>query len=162
MTHNRSVLYIGAGILALAILGAAVVLLAEGRQPTSFAPGTPEAAMQGYLAAWQEDDYEAAYAFFSDEIKAETSLEAYESQVRGFGDPYLGGSDTAVYIDKAEGDSQRVTLFLTFEQYYGGGLGGESYRSQREIRMIHQADGWKIDEPLIGLEQIQFGEEPFF
>jgi hypothetical protein len=160
MTGNRSLLYIGAGVLALVALGAAVVLLAEGRRPASFEPGTPEAAMQGYLAAWQDADYEAAYGFFSDEIRTETSLEQYESQVRGFGEPF-GGSDTAVYIDKADGDGLRVTLYLTVEQSYGGGIGGESYRSQREVRMVHQADGWKIDEPLIGVEQFPFGEKPF-
>lgn len=159
MTGNRSLLYIGAGVLALVVLGAAVVLLAGGRQPASFEPGTPEAAMQGYLAAWQDEDYEAAYGFFSDEIRAATSLEQYESQVRGFGDPF-GGSDTAVYIDKAEIAGQQATLYLTVEQSYGG-IGGESYRSPREVRMVHQADGWKIDEPLIGVEQVPFGEKPF-
>jgi hypothetical protein len=161
MKQTRSVVYIGAGILALVVLGAAVVLLAEGRRPPSFEAGTPQAAIQAYLAAWQDDDYEAAYGFFSDEIRADTSLEEYESQRRSFGDPYGDGSDTAVYIDRAEGDDQRVTLYLTVEQHYGGGLGGDSYRSQREVRMVHQADGWKIDEPLIGVEQFQFDEPRF-
>jgi hypothetical protein len=165
MTRTRSVLYIGIGVLAVAALGAAVVLLAEGRRPASFEPGTPQAAMQEYLAAWQDDDYEAAYRSFSDEIRADTSLEEYESQLRNFGDPYGPESDVAVYIDKAEGDDAQVTLYLTVEQYYGdGGLGGGSYRSQHTVRMIHQADGWKIDEPLIGVEQIPFEEtlEPAF
>ncbi|HYN63813.1 MAG TPA: hypothetical protein VES36_04345 [Candidatus Limnocylindrales bacterium] len=161
MKPNRSVLYIGAGVLGLVVLGAAVVLLAEGRQPASFEAGTPQAAMQDYLAAWRDDDHEAAYASFSDEIRADTSLAQYESQVRSFGDSSFGGSDTAVYIDRADGDDSRVTLYLTIEQYYGGGLGGESYRSQREVRMVHQPDGWRIDQPLIGLEPIRFDEPPF-
>jgi hypothetical protein len=161
MKRNRSVLYIGAGVLVVAALGAAVVLLAEGREPVTFEPGTPQAAMQAYMATWQDDDYEAAYRFFSDEVKADTTLEEYESQARGFGDSY-GGSERAVYIERAEGDDQRVTLHLTIEEYYaGGGIGGESYRSQREVRMVQQSDGWKIDEPLIGLEQVQFGEPRF-
>jgi hypothetical protein len=159
MTGSRSLLYVGVGVLALVFLGAAVVMLAEGRQPASFEPGTPQAMMEGYLAAWQDEDYQAAYDFFSDEIKADTSLEQYEQQVRGLGEPF-GGSDTAVYIDKAEGDGPQVTLYLTVEQSYGGGIGSESYRSQREVRMVHQADGWKIDEPLIGVEQFPFGEKP--
>jgi hypothetical protein len=161
MKRNRSVIYIGAGVLAVAVLGAAVVLLAEGREPVKFDPGTPQAAMQAYMAAWQDDDYEAAYGFFSDEVRADTSLEEYESQSRGFGDSY-GGSERAVYIDRAEGDEHHVTLYLTIEEYYGGGgIGGESYRSQREVRMVQQSDGWKIDEPLIGLEQFQFGKPGF-
>jgi hypothetical protein len=165
MKRNRSVLYIGVGVLGVAVLGAAVVLLAEGRRPASFEPGTPQAAMQEYLAAWRDDDYEVAYRYFSDEIKADTSLEEYESLLRNFGDPNGSGSDAAVYIDKAEGDDAQVTLYLTVELFYGGdGFGGGSYRSPRTVRMIHQADGWKIDETLIGVEQFPFEEtlEPAF
>ena len=54
MTSGRSVLVIAAGILGIVVLGAVVVLLAEGREPQSYEPGTPEAAMQAYLAAWDE------------------------------------------------------------------------------------------------------------
>jgi hypothetical protein len=159
MNRNRSVLYIGVGVLGVVVLGAAVVLLAEGRRPASFEPGTPQAAMQEYLAAWQDDDYEAAYQYFSDQIKADTSLEEYESLVRNFGDPNGYQSNEAIYIDKADGDEEEVTLYLTVEQFYGGdGLGGGSYRSQRTVRMIHQAGGWKVDEPLMGVEQFPFDE----
>ena len=43
-----------------------------------------------------------------------------------------------------------MTVFLTVEEYYGDGL-GESYTSQRSVRMVHE-DGWKIDELLVGLD----------
>jgi hypothetical protein len=165
MKRNLSVLYIGVGVLGVAVLGAAVVLLAEGRRPASYDLGTPQAAMQEYLTAWQSDDYEAAYAYFSDEIKGDTSLEEYETLQRNFGDPNGYQSNEAVYIDKAEGDDAQVTLYLTVEQFYGGdGLGGGSYRSPRSVRMVHQADGWKIDEPLMGVEQFPFEQplEPAF
>jgi hypothetical protein len=159
MKRNRSILYIGVGVLGVAVLGAAVVLLAEGRRPASFEPGTPQAAMQEYLVAWRADDHEVAYRYFSDEIKADTSLEEYETLLRNFGDPNGAGSDAAVYIDRAVGNDAQATLYLTVELFYGGGgLGGGSDRSQRTVRMIHQADGWKIDESLIGVEQFPFDE----
>ena len=70
MTSGRSVLVIAAGILGIVVLGAVVVLLAEGREPQSYEPGTPEAAMQAYLAAWDNDDPSAAYDVLSNAIKA--------------------------------------------------------------------------------------------
>ncbi len=59
-------------------------------------------------------------------------------------------SNRATFIDRVEGDETQVTVFLTVEEYYGDGL-GESYSSQRTVRMVHE-DGWKIDELLVGLE----------
>jgi len=44
------------------------------------------------------------------------------------------------------------------EEYYGDGL-GESYRSQRTVRMVHE-DGWKIDELLAGVEPGAFPAFP--
>ena len=161
MSSNRSLVYIGAGILALAVLGVAVVLLAESREPASFEPGSPQAAMQGYLAAWDEGDYEAAYGYFSDEVQADATLEEYESQARLHGTGFGESGDRATYIDGVEGDGQRVTVHVTTEEYFGGGPGAQSYRSQRQVRMVREADGWKIDEPLIWLEPIPFGEPVF-
>lgn len=162
MSTNRSLLFIGGGILALVVLAVAVVLLAEAREPNSFEPGSPQETMQRYLAAWDERDYEAAYGFFSEEVRAEATLEQYESQARAYGGDFFGGGRTATYIDDAVGDGDRVTLHLTVEQFYeDGGPGGSSFRTQRTVRMVREADGWKIDEPLIGMEPVPFGEFPF-
>lgn len=119
--------------------------------------------MQRYLAAWEERDYEAAYGFFSEEIKADATLDQYESQARSYGEGYIGGGETATYIDDAVGEGDEVTLHLTVEQFYAdGGPGGSSFRTQRTVRMVREADGWKIDEPLIGIEPAApFGEFPF-
>jgi hypothetical protein len=163
MSTNRSLLFIGGGILALVGLAVAVVLLAEARGPASFEAGSPEETMQRYLAAWDERDYEATYAFFSEEIRTDATLDQYEQQARAYGEGYSGAGDTAVYIDDAAVEGDQATLHLTVEQFYGGGGlgGGDSFRSQREVRMVHEADGWKIDEPLIGIEPIPFSEFPF-
>lgn len=155
MTSGRSVLVIAIGILGVIVLGGAVVLLAEGREPTTYEPGTPEAAMQAYLAAWENDDPGAAYDAFSNSIKASVSREDYIAQSDAYGD---AGLNQATFIDRVEGDESRVTLDLTIEEHYGEGL-GESYTSQRTVRMVHE-DGWKIDELLIRLEPGAFPAFP--
>ena len=159
MTSNRSLIWIGAGILALVVLGGAVVLLAEGRQDETFAPDSPQAAIQEYLAAWEAGNYEGAYAFFSSEVQADTSLDDYESESRSYA-VGAGYGSRAAFIDEVEGDDQRVIVHLTVEEFYGGGPGTETFRSPRQVRMVHEADGWKIDDPLIWLDPTQFGEFP--
>ena len=155
MTSGRSVLVIAAGILGIVVLGAVVVLLAGGREPQAYEPGTPEAAMQSYLTAWDDDDPGAAYDYFSNSIKATVSRQEYIAQSDAFGEV---GSNRATFIDRVEGDETQVTVFLTVEEYYGDGL-GESYSSQRSVRMVRE-DGWKIDELLVGLEPGAFPAFP--
>jgi hypothetical protein len=155
MTSGRSVLLIAAGIVGIVVLGVVIVLLAEGREPQAYEPGTPEAAMQAHLAAWDNDDASAAYDSFSNSIKATVSREDYIGQSGAFDD---GGVNRATFIDRVEGDECQVTIFLTVEEYYGEGL-GESYTSQRSVRMVHE-DGWRIDELLVGLEPSAFPAFP--
>lgn len=159
MTSTRGITYIAAGILGLVIVAAVIVLLAGARTPTVFPAGSPQAALQAYLAAWEQRDVEAAYGFFSTEVKANTSQEEYRRAVDGFGDVSPG--DEAVFIDAAEGTGDRTTLHLTIEHYYGGGPGSEVFRDTRTARMVREADGWKIDEPLIGVDPIPFDRGPF-
>jgi hypothetical protein len=106
--------------------------------------------MQAYLAAWEDRDLATAYGYFSDDIRAQVTLDEYENAARGFGEVSPG--DEAVYIDAADGTGDRITLHLTVEHYYGDGPGSESYRSTTTVRMVRQADGWKIDEQLVGVE----------
>jgi hypothetical protein len=159
MTSTRAVTLIAAGILALVVLGAVVVLLAENRTPTSFPAGSPEAAMQGYLAAWDSNDLETAYGYFSDAVQSQVTLAEYQDAVRGFGDVSPG--DEAIYIDAAEIDADRATVHLTVEHYSGDGPGAETYRSTSTVRMVRDAAGWKIDQQLIGVEPIPFKPNGF-
>ena len=155
MSSGRSLLVIAAGILGIVVLGALVILLAEGREPRAYQAGSPQAAMQAYLTAWDNDDPSGAYDYLSNSIKATVSREDYIALSDSFGE---SGVNRAAFIDRVEGDESQVTLILTVEEYYGDGL-GESYSSQRSVRMVHE-DGWKIDEQLVGLEPSAFPAFP--
>ena len=147
MTSGRGLVVIAGAILGIVVLGAIVVLLAEGRQPQSYAPGSPEAAIQAYLTAWDNDDPATAYDSFSSSVQSSITREEYVAQADAFGKV---GTNQATFIDRVEGDDTRVTVLLTVEDYYGDGL-GETSRSQRSVRMVNE-EGWKIDELLVGLE----------
>ena len=155
MTSGRSVLIIAAGILGVVLVGGLVVLLAEGREPQTYEPGTPEAAMQAYLAAWENDDPGTAYDSFSNSAKGNLTRSDYIVQSDAYGDV---GLNRAIFIDRVEGDESRVVVYLTVEERYGDGL-GETYTSQRTVRMVNEG-GWKIDELLIGVEPGAFPAVP--
>ena len=122
-------------------------------EPTS--PARRKPPCKAYLAAWDNDDPNAAYDYFSNSVKASVSREDYIAQSRAFGDP---GINRATFIDRVVGDESQVTVFLTVEDHYGEGL-GESYTSQRTVSMVHE-DGWKIDELLAGVEPAAFPAFP--
>jgi hypothetical protein len=159
---DRTLLLIGAGILALVVVAAAVVLLLGSREPTTFPADSPEGAVQRHLAAFEDGDFETAYSFFSSDVQADLDLETYERTAREYGG-YLGGTSRRVLFDRTDLDGDVARVHLTVEEYYGGGPfgGGDTYRSTREIRLIREGGSWKIDDPLMGLEPAPFPVERF-
>jgi len=159
---DRSLLAIAGGIGAIVIAAIVLVVVAGGRPAASFPPGSPQAAMQDYLAAWEAEDYPAAYAFFSAEVKAGVPLEQYRrvaEDQRQYG--YPADASRSVFIDRVSEKGDRADVHLTVEEFSsGGGLGANVYRSTRVIRMVREDGSWNIDEPLIGLEPGYFEKEP--
>jgi hypothetical protein len=154
MTNSRAVTYVAAGVLAVLVVGALVVILAGNRRPVDYPDGTPQAAMQDYLAAWTARDFDTAYGYFSDEIRSGTSLADYRTGADAYGRGFTGESQ-AVYIEGVEGSGDQVSLHLNVERYSSGGNGNNSsYTTQTSVRMVRQPDGWKLDELLAGVDPI--------
>lgn len=146
--------------MALVAISVAIVLLAGGRERQAYAAGSPEAAVQAYLDAWEEQDPAATWAFFSSEVQAEYSFDEYE---RAADDSYLysnpgGNTSRSVFIDGVDGSGDRVTVRLTVEEYYGDGLNTSSYRSARTVRLIREDGSWKLRDPLVWLDPAPFVE----
>jgi len=159
---DRTLLLIGAGILALVVVAAVVVLLLGSREPTTFPADSPEGVVQRHLAAFEDGDFGAAHAFFSADVQIDIDLETYERTARDYGG-YQGDTSRRILFDRTDVDGDVARVHLTVEEYYGGGPfgGGETYRSPREIRLIREGGSWKIDDPIIGLEPAPFPLEPF-
>ena len=159
---DRSLLLIGAGILALVVVAAVVVLLLGSREPTTFPADSPEGVVQRHLAAFEDGDFETSHASFSSDVRASMDLETYERTAREYGG-YQGDTSRRILFDRTDLDGDVARVHLTVEEYYGGGPfgGGETYRSEREIRLVREGGSWKIDDLLIGLEPAPFPVEPF-
>jgi hypothetical protein len=163
MSAGRTLGMIAGGIIALVLVAVVVVLLAGTRSPQQFAAGSPQAAVQAYLAAWDDGDTEASWAFFSSEIKNSYSLEDYRRTIDQYGGySYPGGGPRrSVYIDGVEGSGDRVTVQLTVDEYYGNGLNTSSYRSPRSVGLVREDGAWKIRDPLVWLDPIPFAQPTF-
>lgn len=159
---DRTLLYVAAGIVGIVAIAAAAVLLLGGREPASLPADSPEGVLQRHLAAFEDGDFEAAHAYFSNEVRSEMDVDAYERLTRDYG---MFPTDTSrrVLFDRTETDGDRARVHLTVEEYYGGGPfgGGETYRSPREIRLVREDGAWRIDEPLVGVEPAPFPMDPF-
>lgn len=159
MTAYRSLLAIGAGVIALVIVTLAAVLLTDSDDGTSFAPDSPESALQAYLAALQDGDVDAAYAIFSNEVRSRVSADAFEREVRLRDTGTPDGPDTRYLVTATNVDGDTALVTVTVEEFYGDGLNGSTNRYDHEIHLARENGAWHIDEPLVWLESAPYLEQ---
>lgn len=147
---SRELWWIAGGIVALVVVAVASVLLAGSRPAATFDEGTPERALQQYLAAFEAGDYDAAYGYFSTAAQAHASASQYRAVIRDYGS--YGMPNRRVIVDGRSGSGDHVILRLTVEETSGGGLGTDVYRSPREVAMVREAGSWRIDALLVWLD----------
>src|SRR5262245_6707554 len=118
MTGNRSLIAIGAGVIALVVVTLAVVLLTDDGGATNFPSDSPEAALQGYLGALEAGDVDAAFAAFSPDVRSSVDPAAFEREVESRPNAGAGGPDRRYLVTatSVEGDAAQVTV--TVEEFY--------------------------------------------
>lgn len=149
---DRSLWVIGGGIALLVVVAVIAVVLLGSREAPAFSADTPEGVVQRHLAAVDDEDYETAWGYLSADVRSDLSVEEYRRAAREYGS--YGVGSRRVLFDRSEVDGDRARVWLTVEEYYDGGPfgGGDTYRSTREIVLVREDGGWRIDDPLIGLE----------
>lgn len=146
---SRPLLFIGAGILALLIVSVVVVLVVGRADSADYAADSPEGTLQRYLAAVDEGDYDAAYAYFSERVQGQMSVDDFRRSIAMYGGYQ---PRQRVLFRGSSGDADRVRLELDIEYFYDDGFGGSSSRQPREVTMVREAGEWRIDDALAGLE----------
>lgn len=150
--HDRSLVLVAGGVVAITILAIVAVLVAGSREPEAFPADTPEGTIQRYLSAFDAGDHAAAYGFFSAEVRDRMSPDDYAQMIDQSG-YYAGGGETGrVLFDSIEGSGDTARVRLTVERIYGDGLSTSTSRSTSEIRLVREAGAWRIDEPLVWLD----------
>jgi len=148
MNWTRGLAWVTGGILALTLAAFAVIVLAESRRPATLPANSPEAAIHGYVDAWEQGDFRGAHAYFSMRVQRKMRLSEYLNALQAYGhEP----GESVVYVDEVAGTGVQRTLHLTVERYEGVGLDASRDRWTITVPMVHEVDGWKIDQPMIGL-----------
>ena len=148
-----SVLLVGVGIAALIAFAVIVVMTAK-TDPTDYAPGTPESAFQAYYQAWEARDVEGAYGHLSSAIRSDIDLAAY----RRFDaeQSHQRDQDRRVVLLGVDIDGDHAVLDLRIDEFSESGFGGDRYSHERSIPLVHEDGAWRIDEPIVGLENMAF------
>jgi hypothetical protein len=156
MSNGRSVGVIAASVLAIVGVAVVIVLVAGRREPKAFEPGTPEAALQAYLVAWDAGDLEAAYASLSSAAQRQITFEDYERAARQWRSQQATGVDRLVLFDRSAGNAERMTVYLIVEETYGDQFGGGPYRSERQVDLVREDGAWRTAEPLVWLDPADY------
>ena len=139
--------WIALAITAIVVVATAIVLLAGNQAQASYPADSPEAALQGYLSAWYDRDYDTAYGYFSADVTATMSATDFREQA-GYS---YGSSNQIVTLEQVSGTGDSRTLYLSVQENYGPEYGA-GYDHDVQVRMVIEAGGWKVDDALIGLE----------
>lgn len=149
---NRSLILIGAGVVALTIVTVIVVLLVGAREATDFAADSPEGTLQGYLTAYEAGDLDASYAYFSADVRRRMNPEDYRRAVDAHGGAHGTEPARRILFERTTGQGDRVQVHLSVEEFSTDGLNGNAYRSPRNVRLVREAGQWRIDDALVWLD----------
>lgn len=148
---RRTVILLGGAILAVAGVAVLVVALSA-RQPVVYPAGSPEAAFQGFLSAWEANDLDTAYSSFSDGVRSRATLEEYRRMDRDY--RWAREQDRRVVLTGTRLNGDRATLDLRIDWFSSGGWfgGGSTWSENRSVALVREDGAWHVDEYLAGIE----------
>ncbi|MDQ2965084.1 MAG: hypothetical protein M3R57_04495 [Chloroflexota bacterium] len=148
-SRSRSIIVIGGAISALIVVAAAIIVVGS-RGPTVYPADSPEAAFQAYYAAYEIGDVEAAYGQFSSDVQGRISLHEYRRMdAEG---SWQRDQERRVVLERVDRSGDRTTLRVRADYFSPGGLGGNTWSSDYNIRLVREGGAWRIDDALVGLE----------
>ena len=156
MSNGRSVGFIAASIIGLVAVAVVVVMLADRRTNQDFPSGSPEAALQAYLRAFDDRNLETAYDHFSAAARQRMTLDEFEgaaSQWRASRGPDVR---QVVFIAGSRVDGNGATVDLIVESTYDGGLENNTYREEREALLTLEDGAWRFVDPLVWLDPFDY------
>jgi len=131
----------GAAFLLLLLVVAVVVALVE--KEKSFDDGTPEATVQRFLSAVEDEEFQLAYGFLSQELSEDCTFDQFFSRTGGPGAGLLRYERISLKQTKIQGERAFVTVRIT--NFRGSGPFGTSESSHEQTFILsRQDDGWRF------------------
>jgi hypothetical protein len=155
---RRTVLVLGAVILAVAAVGVLAVAISS-RPAPAYPADSPEAAFQAYYTAWEARDLETAYGLLSERIRASVTADGYRTADREYG--WSRGESRRVVLTGARVAGDRATLDLRVDQSSSGGLFGatDTWSWDTSVALVREDGAWHVDDYLAGLEPLPAPEK---
>ena len=142
MKSDKFLIGIVLGIVILVIVAISVVL-SRGQAEEYVADDTPAGVVHNYFLAVQRRDYDKAYHYLSDEIKAKPDLNDFILTVENYGNR----PESSLKIDESAISDNRAQVRVAITTYYGGGglFDRGSYTSRDTVHLRATPAGeWKI------------------
>ncbi len=131
--------------MVVAVLGVAAILLSGEPSESEYPSGSPQAAFQGYLRAWEAGDASGAWAFLSTAARERVSYERFDAANRRQPDDAY-----RVWIEDVSVDGDHAVLQVVVESLTGEGLlEPDRERVERRVTLAQEAGAWKVDTPTV-------------
>lgn len=136
----RPLAIIAVAMIVLTVLSSAAVLwMGDRTVQASYPAGTPEAAMQAYIAAYEKGDYDTASSYLSSRLKSE----GITTKVAGSYGPSAAGLGVTITSARVNGD--RATLVVQITRSSNSVLGNTSSSYETSVALVREGGSWKID-----------------
>lgn len=113
----------------------ALVLIGLNREPAQLDPDSPEGAMQGYIGALVDGDFESAAAMWADEGCHPESIE-----------PTDGAPDVSASLNRVDVDDDEATVVVELTGNSVDPMGG-IYQYQEWFTLVLDDGSWRIRQP---------------
>jgi len=140
MKNDKFLIFIIIGIVGL-VVAALVIVLNRAKSETYIADDSPDGVVHNYFLAVQQEDYNKAYGYLSDDLKNKPDLDDFILDIDNLNnrEASLQLSDTNITADRAQ-----VKVAIT--TYSGGDLfDSRSYTNRDTAHLRQTADGsWRL------------------
>lgn len=135
--RSKRLLWVLGGLVAVVLVAGAVAGALRG--PARLDPDSPEGAVQGYLEAVLDEDYELAAGYFSQDL-------ARECSASDFRDAFVDESLTVTLDDVRLGDG-RADVRVRFRAMAGDApLGAPDYSYEENFTVVDEGGAWRLHE----------------
>jgi hypothetical protein len=151
---DRSILIVGGIVLAIVVAAILAVLLAGQDRTTTFPEGTPERALQDYLAAVEAGDVDRAYALLSRSVQSQFDRESpagKESFSRFVSSTRSRPDSRRIRIERVSlaPGGEAATITIAIDEFSGSGIDFNRSSYTRPVHMVREDGLWKVDEPYL-------------
>jgi len=138
------------GIVALIVVGLAVLFLIGTRSETVLSEDTPEGVVQRFVLALEKRDADAAYNYLSGAVKSRWSLDEFRSAVamgpQMFGPSPSGERSSRAVLNKVTVSGDTANVLVTISTGAAGGpLTYDEYTRDELFTLRHEGGQWKIE-----------------